>query len=235
MLRGLIDDFPDLHIHAFSPPEIAFFSTLYGMSVETVIERLMAAGLASIPGGGAEILADRVRKKISPSKLSADGWIDVMRKAHRLGLRTTATMMFGLIETPAERVEHLRRLRELQDETGGFTAFICWTFQPRGAGNKEKFASAFEYLKMTAIARLYLDNIPNLQASWVTQGDKIAQLSLLMGVNDLGSLMLEENVVAAAGTHFEYSIDHLRRLAGEAGFTLCQRDCFYRPFAENNQ
>lgn len=231
MLRGLIEDFPDLHIHAFSPPEIAFCSRIYGLSVEAVIERLRAAGLASIPGGGAEILVDRVRKKLSPSKLRSDGWIDVMRRAHRLGMRTTATMMFGLIESRAERVEHLRRLRELQDETGGFTSFTCWTFQPRNAANKDKFAGAFDYLKTTAIARLYLDNIPNIQASWVTQGDKIAQLSLTMGVNDLGSLMLEENVVAAAGTHFEYSREHLRRLAAEMGFELRQRDYFYHPFA----
>lgn len=230
MLAGLKREFPDLHIHAFSPPEIDFFARLYALPVEEVITRLRAAGLDSIPGGGAEILVDRVRKKVSPAKLSADGWIGVMRTAHRLGLRTTATMMFGLIETAAERVEHLRRLRELQDETGGFTAFACWTFQPRNAANKDKFAGAFEYLKTTAIARLYLDNFANIQASWVTQGDKIAQLSLAMGVNDLGSLMLEENVVAAAGTHFEYSLDHLRRLAQEMGYELRLRDYYYKIF-----
>jgi cyclic dehypoxanthinyl futalosine synthase len=153
-----------------------------------------------------------------------------MRVAHRLGLRTTATMMFGIVETMAERVEHLRRLRELQDETGGFTAFIGWTFQPKNTRHKDRFAGAFDYLRTMAIARLYLDNIPNMQASWVTQGDKIAQLSLAMGINDLGSLMLEENVVAAAGTRFMYTREDLARWAREMGFEPRQRDFFYRPY-----
>lgn len=230
LLRWMKNEFPGLHIHAFSPTEISFFRDHFRIPLDEVIARLRAAGLDSIPGGGAEILSDRVRNKISPYKTKADDWIEVMRVAHRLGLRTSATMMFGIIETYAERVEHLRRLRELQDETGGFTAFINWTFQPRNTPYKEKFAGAFEYLKTTAIARLYLDNIPNIQASWVTQGDKIAQLSLCMGVNDLGSLMLEENVVAAAGTHYEYTIEEMRRWAAELGFALHQRDYFYRPY-----
>lgn len=230
MLRWLRGEFPDLHIHAFSPTELAFFRDFYKLPLAEVIERLKAAGLDSIPGGGAEILADRVRRKISPEKTSADDWIAVMRAAHRHGLRTTATMMYGIIETHAERVEHLRRLRELQDETGGFTAFIDWPFQPGNTSLKDRFSGAFDYLKTTAIARLYLDNIPNIQASWVTQGDKVAQLSLLMGVNDLGSLMLEENVVAAAGTHFEYTRQELRALANELGFELRQRDFFYQPY-----
>jgi cyclic dehypoxanthinyl futalosine synthase len=231
LLRWMKSEFPDLHIHAFSPTEISFFRDFFEIPLEDVLARLKTAGLDSIPGGGAEILSDRVRAKISPDKTRADDWIEVMRVAHRLGIRSSATMMFGIIETHAERVEHFRRLRDLQDETGGFTAFIDWTFQPRNTRHKDRFCGAFEYLKTTAIARLYLDNIPNLQASWVTQGDKIAQISLLMGVNDLGSLMLEENVVAAAGTHFEYTKARLAQLCSEIGFTLCQRDYFYRPYA----
>ncbi|MCH8333798.1 dehypoxanthine futalosine cyclase [Candidatus Sumerlaeota bacterium] len=231
LLRWIRTEFPQIHIHAFSPTEISFFRDHFQMPLEEVIARLVKAGLHSIPGGGAEILSARVRNKISPEKTSADDWIEIMRVAHRMGLRTSATMMFGIIETSAERVEHLRRLRELQDETGGFTAFIAWTFQPKNTHYKDRFCGAFEYLKTVAVARLYLDNIDNLQASWVTQGDKIAQLSLLFGVNDLGSLMLEENVVRAAGTHFMYTEQHLARLAEEVGFELRQRNFFYEPFA----
>ena len=231
LLRWIRTEFPQIHIHAFSPTEISFFRDHFQMPLEEVIARLVKAGLHSIPGGGAEILSVRVRNKISPEKTSADDWIEIMRVAHRMGLRTSATMMFGIIETSAERVEHLRRLRELQDETGGFTAFIAWTFQPKNTHYKDRFCGAFEYLKTVAVARLYLDNIDNLQASWVTQGDKIAQLSLLFGVNDLGSLMLEENVVRAAGTHFMYTEQHLARLAEEIGFELRQRNFFYEPFA----
>lgn len=230
LLRWMKSEFPKLHIHAFSPTEISFFRDRFGIPLEESIERLRRAGLDSIPGGGAEILSDRVREKISPGKTSADDWIEVNRVAHRLGMRTTATMMFGIVETHAERVEHFRRLRELQDETGGFTAFIDWTFQPKNTQYKERFSGAFDYLRTTAIARLYLDNIPNIQASWVTQSDKIAQLSLTMGVNDLGSLMLEENVVSAAGTHYEYSKRHLARICEELGYTLQQRDFFYQPY-----
>ena len=230
LLRWLRHEFPDLHIHAFSPTEIAFFRDHFKLPLEEVLTRLVSAGLDSIPGGGAEILSDRVRAKVSPRKTSADDWIEVMRVAHRLGLRTTATMVIGLIETPADRIEHLRRLRHLQDETGGFTAFINWTFQPVNAEQHERRAGAFDYLKTTAIARLYLDNFENVQASWVTQGDKIAQLMLLMGANDLGSLMLEENVVAAAGTQYQTSQDRLRLLTHELGFTLRQRDFFYHPY-----
>ncbi|HOE95282.1 MAG TPA: cyclic dehypoxanthinyl futalosine synthase [Candidatus Sumerlaeota bacterium] len=230
LLRWMKQEFPGLHIHAFSPTEISFFRDHFGLRLEEVLRRLRAAGLDSIPGGGAEILSDRVRRKISPDKTSADDWLEVMRVAHRLGMRTSATMMFGIIETMEERVEHLRRLRELQDETGGFTAFIDWTFQPKNTPYKDKFAGAFDYLRTTAIARLYLDNFENIQASWVTQGDKIAQLSLTMGVNDLGSLMLEENVVAAAGTNFMYSRRELARWAADLGFELRQRDYYYRDY-----
>jgi cyclic dehypoxanthinyl futalosine synthase len=230
LLAWLRREYPWLHLHCFSPTEISFFRDRFGLTLEEVISRLMRAGLHSIPGGGAEILSDRVRERISPEKTKADDWLEVMRVAHRLGLRTSATMMFGIIETYAERVEHLRRLRDLQDETGGFTAFIAWTFQPRGTRFKDRYCGAFEYLKTVAIARLYLDNFDHLQASWVTQGDKVAQLSLLHGVDDLGSLMLEENVVAAAGTNYMYTKDDLRAMAEEMGFELRQRDFYYRPF-----
>lgn len=231
LLRWIRTEFPAIHIHAFSPTEISFFRDKFGLSLEEVIRRLAKAGLHSIPGGGAEILSDRIRNKISPQKTKSDDWIEVMRVAHRLGMRTSATMMFGIIETYADRVEHLRRIRNLQDETGGFTAFIAWTFQPKNTPYKDKFCGAFEYLKTVAVARLYLDNIENLQASWVTQGDKIAQLSLFFGVNDLGSLMLEENVVRAAGTQFMYTKEHLKDMAEELGFELRQRNFFYQPFA----
>ncbi|MBI1785048.1 dehypoxanthine futalosine cyclase [Candidatus Sumerlaeota bacterium] len=230
LLRWLRTEYPMVHLHCFSPTEISFFRDHFKMPLEEVIRRLVKAGLHSIPGGGAEILSDRVRAKISPEKTKADDWLEVMRVAHRLGLRTSATMMFGIIESYADRVEHLRRLRDLQDETGGFTAFIAWTFQPKNTPYKDRFCGAFEYLKMVAVARLYLDNFENLQASWVTQGEKIAQLSLLFGVNDLGSLMLEENVVRAAGTNFMLTLDTLKEMAVELGFELRQRNFFYQPF-----
>ncbi|MEN6625876.1 MAG: cyclic dehypoxanthinyl futalosine synthase [Candidatus Sumerlaeia bacterium] len=231
LLRWLKAEFPGLHIHAFSPTELSFFRDRFGLELDDVIERLVAAGLDSIPGGGAEILSDRVRGIISPGKTSADDWIGIMRAAHRLGLRTTATMMLGIIETNAERVEHLRRVRDLQDETGGFTAFIPWTFQSRNARQAGRRGGATDYLKTVAIARLYLDHIQNIQASWVTQGSKIAQMALLFGVNDLGSLMLEENVVAAAGTSYKYSVAEMRRWAEELGYKLQQRDFFYHAVA----
>lgn len=230
LLRWMKREFPALHIHAFSPTEISFWRDYFKLPLETVLSRLKTAGLDSIPGGGAEILSDPVRRKISPDKTSSDDWIEVMRVAHRLGIRSSATMMFGIIETYADRVEHLRRLRDIQDETGGFTAFIDWTFQPKNTRHKDKYCGAFEYLKTTAIARLYLDNIANIQASWVTQGDKIAQLSLLMGVNDLGSLMLEENVVAAAGTQFIYTKEDFKTWVNELGFELKQRDFYYQSY-----
>ncbi|NLZ03057.1 MAG: dehypoxanthine futalosine cyclase, partial [Pirellulaceae bacterium] len=187
-----------------------------------------AAGLGSLPGGGAEILADRVRKLLSPAKVSADQWLEVCRCWHRLGGRGSATMMFGHVETLAERIEHLERLRRLQDETGGFTAFICWTFQPGNtplAGRPK--AGPWEYLKMLAVARLYLDNFPNLQASWVTQGMAIGQMALRFGANDMGSLMIEENVVAAAGTRFRASEEEIRRAITSAGYQPRRRDVFY--------
>lgn len=216
-----------IHVHGFSPPEICHFAGLSGLTIHEVLVRLIAAGLDSIPGGGAEILSDRVRQRIAPRKCSADRWIEVMETAHALGLRTTATMMFGHIETMAERLEHLRRVRELQDRTGGFTAFIPWPFQPDNtalaAGEAIKKETAFGYLKMLALSRIYLDNIDNIQASWVTQGPKIAQLSLYFGANDFGSTMIEENVVAAAGVRFRLAEEEIRRLVRGAGFEPRQR------------
>jgi cyclic dehypoxanthinyl futalosine synthase len=221
-------EFPNLHLHALSPPEIHHISKLEDMPYETVITRLHAAGLDSIPGGGGEILVDRVRHKIARLKVDSDGWLDVMRQAHRLGLRSTATMMFGHVETPEERIEHLHRLRSLQDETGGFTAFICWTFQNDGAATlKAQTVGSSEYLRMLAISRLFLDNFDNVQSSWVTQGMKVGELSLRFGANDMGSTMLEENVVSAAGTVYCLNEDDLHRMAKSAGFTPRRRNFFY--------
>lgn len=217
----------DIHVHGFSPPEIYHFAELAGLTVRQVIERLMQAGLDSIPGGGAEILSDRVRQTLAPRKCSADRWIEVMEEAHHLGLRTTATMMFGHIETMEERLEHLQRIRDLQDRTSGFTAFIPWPFQPDNTvltkGEPIEKETAFGYLKMLALSRIFLDNIDNIQASWVTQGPKIAQLSLFFGANDFGSTMIEENVVAAAGVYFRLSEMEIQRLVQSAGFTPRQR------------
>jgi len=213
-----------IHVHGFSPPEICHFANISGKSMEEVLGCLIAAGLDSIPGGGAEILNDRVRNSIAPKKCSADEWLAVMEEAHRQGLRTTATMMFGHVETAEERLEHLRRLRQLQDRTGGFTAFIPWPFQP---GNSElavmNKTSAVTYLRTLALSRIYLDNFDNIQASWVTQGAKVAQLSLSFGANDFGSTMIEENVVAAAGVSFRLSEKEIRKLVVDAGFQPAQR------------
>ena len=218
----------NIHIHGFSPPEICHFAKLADLSIEQVLIRLRKAGLDSIPGGGAEILVDRVREIASPRKCSADEWIGVMAEAHKLGMRTTATMMFGHIETIEERLEHLDRIRGLQDKTGGFTAFIPWPFQPDNTALSHlPKLSGFAYLKMLAISRIFLDNIANIQASWVTQGPKIAQVSLFFGANDFGSTMIEENVVAAAGVSFRLSEPEIRRLVKGAGFTPCQRRMDY--------
>lgn len=222
MLRFLKET--GIHVHGFSPPEICHFVGLSGLGVREVLIRLQKAGLDSMPGGGAEILVDRVRAKAAPRKCSADEWIRVMEEAHGLGMRTTATMMFGHIESMEERLEHLSRIRDLQDRTGGFTAFIPWPFQPANTAfaHIEK-ATGFSYLKMLAWSRIFLDNVPNIQASWVTQGPKIAQLSLFFGANDFGSTMIEENVVAAAGVCFRLSEEEIRRLIREAGFAPRQR------------
>ncbi|MFZ5766487.1 MAG: cyclic dehypoxanthinyl futalosine synthase [Thermodesulfobacteriota bacterium] len=226
MLR-FIKGYP-IHVHGFSPPEICHFATLSGLPVAEVLVRLRRAGLDSIPGGGAEILADRVRRESAPRKCTADQWIGVMEEAHNLGMRTTATMMFGHIETLEERIEHLQRLRDLQDRTGGFTAFIPWPFQPDNTvyAHLPK-TTAFAYLKMLAFSRIFLDNFDNIQASWVTQGPKIAQVSLFFGANDFGSTMIEENVVAAAGVSFRLSEEEIRRIVMGAGFTPRQRTMDY--------
>jgi cyclic dehypoxanthinyl futalosine synthase len=223
-----------LNIHGFSPPELHHFTKICNLPIQTVLERLKAAGLGSIPGGGAEILVDRVRDEITRGKVNTDDWLNVMRTWHQLGGISTATMMFGHVETLAERIEHLDRLRQLQDETGGFTAFICWTFQPDHTEMADvPAAGSFEYLKTQAVARLYLDNFPSIQSSWVTQGLKIGQLALLYGANDMGSLMIEENVVAEAGTVHYLSLDQIREAIEELGFIPRQRNVFYELLDES--
>jgi cyclic dehypoxanthinyl futalosine synthase len=198
------------------------------MSLEEVIVRFKDAGLGSIPGGGGEILVDRVRQAVSPLKCDSDQWLEVMRIAHRHGLNSSATMMFGHVETVEERIEHLRRLRDLQDETGGFTAFICWTFQPENTRLKAPAVGSHEYLRMQALSRIFLDNFDNVQSSWVTQGPKIGQIALQYGANDYGSVMMEENVVSAAGTSFRLTVDDIRKSISELGYEPRQRDNWYR-------
>jgi len=220
--------FPNFRLHALSPPEVIHISRLSQLPVPVVIERLIEAGLDSIPGGGAEILVDRVRRILNCyNKATADEWLDVMRHAHRAGLRTTATMMYGTVETADERLEHLFRLRDLQDETGGFTAFITWSYQPEHTELGGVEATGVEYVRTLALARLVLDNVDNLQASWVTQGGKVGQLSLAYGANDMGSVMIEENVVRAAGA--EYCMDEFEvvRNIENAGFTPKRRNMHY--------
>jgi cyclic dehypoxanthinyl futalosine synthase len=220
-----------IHLHCFSSPEIVNIAEVSGLSLRDTIIRLRDAGLDSIPGGGAEILDDAVRRRISRLKCSTQEWVDVHLEAHRLGMRTTATMMFGCGESLEERVNHLEVVRRIQDETGGFTAFIPWTFQrPHTAlaHTVKEEATAVEYLKTLAISRLYLEGIENVQASWVTQGLKTCQVALRFGANDVGSVMLEENVVSAAGTHHRASEEELRRLIRDAGFVPKQRDTLYR-------
>ncbi|MBN2139597.1 MAG: dehypoxanthine futalosine cyclase [Desulfovibrionaceae bacterium] len=217
----------DIHVHAFSPPEIWHFAKLSGLSAAQVIARLKRAGLDSIPGGGAEILVDEVRSRVSPNKCTARQWIEVMEAAHGQGLRTTATMMFGHLETPGQRVEHLLALRALQDRTHGFTAFIPWTFQPQNTAIQARPLTSPEYLRLLAASRLILDNFDNLQVSWVTMGAKIAQLALFFGGNDFGSTMIEENVVRAAGVSFRLSREEIERLIRAAGFRPRQRRMDY--------
>ncbi|WP_339742454.1 cyclic dehypoxanthinyl futalosine synthase [uncultured Rubinisphaera sp.] len=233
MLRQLKTAYPQVNIHGFSPPEIHHFTKISKLPLKTVLERLKAAGLGSLPGGGGEILVDRVRKEITRGKVLTDDWLNVNRVWHELGGKSTATMMFGHVETLAERIEHLERLRQVQDETGGFTAFICWTFQP---DNTEMShippTGAFEYLKTQAVSRLYLDNFPNIQSSWVTQGEKVGQIALAFGANDMGSLMIEENVVSKAGTVHHLTIESIRRCITEAGFIPRQRNVFYEYIDE---
>jgi cyclic dehypoxanthinyl futalosine synthase len=234
LLRDIKDRFPQVNIHGFSPPEIHHFTKVSKRPLREVLERLAQAGLGSLPGGGGEILVDRVRSAMTRGKVLTDDWLDVHREWHRLGGKSTATMMYGHIETLAERVEHLERLRELQDETGGFTAFICWSFQPDNTEMADIPASGpFEYLKTQAVARLYLDNVPNIQSSWVTQGREIGQLALLYGANDMGSLMIEENVVSAAGTVHHLTLDQMRSAIAQLGWIPRRRNVFYELFEDD--
>ncbi len=236
LLREIKIRFPQVNVHGFSPPEIHHFTKVAKLPLRTVLERLQAAGLGSLPGGGAEILVDRVRREITRGKVMTDDWLNVCRVWHELGGRGTATMMFGQIETLAERIEHLERLRQLQDETGGFTAYICWTFQPDHTDMAHvPPAGSFEYLKTQAVSRLYLDNFPNIQSSWVTQGLKIGQIALQFGANDMGSLMIEENVVAAAGTVHFLTLEQIRGAIRELGYTPRRRNVFYQLVDEAPQ
>ena len=243
MLHDVKADNPGIHVHGFGPPEIVHIARVSGISVTDTLRRLRDAGLDSLPGSGAEILVDRVRGYVSPKKATSDEWLDVMREAHKLEISTTATMMFGGLETVEERVEHFARVRDVQDEAVaaghvGFRAFIPWSFQPGNTELAEEelaasgvvmtAASGYEYLRTLAVARLFLDSVRNIQASWVTQGGKIGQVALAFGANDMGSTMIEENVVAAAGTHFMLAREELVRLIHDAGYTPVQRDTLYR-------
>lgn len=258
LLAHVRERFPGFNVHGFSPSEFVAFSEFFGESVEDILRDFARAGLGSVPGGGGEILVDEVRRRISPLKAMSDEWMQVMDAAHRLGLATTATMMFGHVETLDHRISHLERVRQQQDRSlerlfpdpdfspmakaaryaqsletgelrgGAFTAFIAWTFQPDNAVLKAPPAGAHEYLRMQALARIYLDNIPSIQSSWVTQGQEVGQVALTYGANDLGSIMIEENVVSAAGTTYRMSVADMKRLIGELGYEPRQRDNWYR-------
>jgi cyclic dehypoxanthinyl futalosine synthase len=222
-----------IHLHALSPPEVQHIARRSKLTVPETLARLRDAGLDSIPGGGAEVLVDRVRAIIAPKKTKSEEWLDVMRQAHRLGMSTTATMMYGHVETLEERVEHMRKIRELQDETRGFRAFISWTFQRDGNRMDElvldeSMPTSFDYLLTQAVSRIYLDNVPHIQSSWVTQGMKIGQVALGFGADDMGSVMIEENVVSAAGTTHRTTTDELVHLIKALGKTPVQRDTLYR-------
>lgn len=250
LLRSIKSRF-DINVHGFSPPEICYIADKSDLTIKEALKILKGAGLDSIPGGGAEILSDRVREILSPRKIKSSSWLKVMEEAHRLGMRTTATMMFGSIEKPEDIIEHLDAIRNLQDRTGGFTAFIPWTFQPgntelekkrsafsvqcsatknaqRLTPNAQRYsATAVEYLRVLALSRIYLDNLKNIQVSWVTQGLKIAEVALRFGANDFGSTMIEENVVASAGVSYRVSKEDIIRAIKNAGFTPAQRDTYY--------
>jgi cyclic dehypoxanthinyl futalosine synthase len=233
LFRAVKQRYPDFKLHALSPPEVIHLSRMSRLPVEDVVQRLIAAGLDSIPGGGAEILVDRVRRLLNCyGKATADEWLDVMRRAHRAGLRTTATMMYGTVESIEERIEHLTRLRALQDETSGFTAFITWSYQPEHTERGGREATGIEYLRTLALARLVLDNFDNLQASWVTQGGKVGQLSLAFGANDMGSVMIEENVVRAAGACYCMDEVEIVRNVEDAGFAARRRNMHYDVLGE---
>jgi cyclic dehypoxanthinyl futalosine synthase len=243
LLSHIKSKFPEVNIHGFSPSEFVAFQEFFKEPVDQIIRDFVKAGLGSIPGGGGEILVDRVRNRIAPLKAMSDQWLGVMDVAHRLGLASTATMMFGHVESVEERIEHLERVRAQQDKSlaygvpseaspmpsaGGFTAFIAWTFQAEHTKLKAPTVGAHEYLRMQALSRIYLDNIPNIQSSWVTQGQEIGQIALKFGANDLGSIMIEENVVSQAGTTFRMGVADMQRLIRDLGYEPRQRDNWYR-------
>jgi len=236
LLRSLRDRYPQLHVHAFSPSEIEHIARVSDVGIDEVLRRLKEAGLRSIPGGGGEILVDEVRQRISPLKTKSDDWLAVMETAHRLGIPTTATMMFGHVESYADRITHMERIRTLQDRSRaagarGFTAFIAWTYKAENTELGGTEVSSADYLRTQAIARIYLDNIPNIQSSWVTQGKEIGQVALKFGANDMGSTMIEENVVRAAGAHGCTTRTEIERLVREAGYQPRQRDTLYNLVA----
>jgi cyclic dehypoxanthinyl futalosine synthase len=227
LLSHMKGKYPHINIHGFSPPEFNHFSQVFKMPLEEVIRRFKEAGLGSIPGGGGEILVDRVRDRVAPLKCNSDQWLKVMEIAHGMGLNSSATMMFGHVETLEERIEHLGRLRRQQDETGGFTAFICWTFQAENTKLRAEPVGSAEYLRMQALSRIFLDNFSNVQSSWVTQGPKIGQVALSYGANDFGSVMMEENVVSKAGANFRLQAAEIENLIREAGYEPRRRDNWY--------
>jgi cyclic dehypoxanthinyl futalosine synthase len=228
LLSHIKAKFPTINIHGFSPSEFVHFREVFQEPLEKIIAGFKAAGLGSVPGGGGEILVDRVRQRISPLKAMSDDWLEVMDVAHRLGLNSSATMMFGHVETIEDRIEHLERVRVQQDQSKGFTAFICWTFQAEHTKLRAPTVGAHEYLRTQALARVYLDNIPNVQSSWVTQGPEIGQVALKYGANDLGSIMIEENVVSQAGTTFRMTVPDMQRLISELGYEPRQRNNWYQ-------
>jgi cyclic dehypoxanthinyl futalosine synthase len=228
LLSHIKQKFPQVNIHGFSPSEFIHFREVFGLPLEEIIGKFAEAGLGSIPGGGGEILVDRVRQRISPLKAMSDDWLSVMDVAHRLGLKSSATMMFGHVETVEDRIEHLERLRVQQDKTGGFTAFIAWTFQAENTRLRAPTVGAKEYLATQALSRIYLDNFPSVQSSWVTQGLDIGQIALKFGANDLGGIMIEENVVSQAGTTFRMTVADMKRLIEDLGYEARQRDNWYR-------
>jgi cyclic dehypoxanthinyl futalosine synthase len=227
LLSHIKTRFPQINIHGFSPSEFVHFREVFGLPLEEIISQFVKAGLGSIPGGGGEILVDSVRKRISPLKAMSDDWLGVMDAAHRLGLKSTATMMFGHVETIADRIEHLERVRAQQDKSKGFTAFIGWTFQAEHTRLKAPTVGGHEYLRTQALSRIYLDNFPSVQSSWVTQGPEIGQIALQFGANDLGSIMIEENVVSQAGTTHRMGVSDMRRLIEDMGYQPHQRDNWY--------
>jgi cyclic dehypoxanthinyl futalosine synthase len=232
LLRSLKQKYPQVHLHCFSAPEILCIAEVSGLSVRDTIARLQDAGLDSIPGGGAEILDDEIRARISRLKCTSDEWENMHRAAHSLGMRTTATMMFGCGEEPRHRANHLARVRRIQEETGGFTSFIPWIFAPENTplGKKVPEATAVDYLKTLAISRLFLDNIDHIQSSWLTPGIKVCQVGLQFGADDVGSILIEENVVYAAGVRNRTNEEELRRIISDAGYMPAQRDTLYRAY-----